>query len=161
MTNSKAVQSTICSEWGSNKKPCRIDCHAFDLLDRMLVLNPARRITAQQALDHEYFKAAPAPCAPSALPKIEVDTHEYQVMNRIRLEQTRLQAQKQAIVAPGPAADLKKAAAVPANGGSAQKRPLPEQVVVAGQAMEPPTHVKPQDHVKGGELDSKIHHNEH
>ena len=110
----------------------------------MLTLNPARRITAQQALDHEYFKSAPLPCPPSGLPKIEVDTHEYQVMNQLRFEQARFHAQK------GPAP--KKCVVPPAN-GPMQKRPLPEQ---PSEAMEPPTHAKPEG-LMGGE----ISHNEH
>ncbi len=43
---------------------------ARDLLSRMLVLCPARRITAAEALNHRYFtREAPAPTAPEKLPK--------------------------------------------------------------------------------------------
>ncbi len=34
----------------------------LDLLDKMLTLNPDSRITAEAALEHEYFKSDPLPC---------------------------------------------------------------------------------------------------
>jgi len=75
----------------------------------MLILNPAQRITAQQALEHEYFKVSPIACEPAKLPKIEIDTHEYQVANRIKIEQAKIAAQK---------------------GGFVQKKPVPAGNVV-------------------------------
>lgn len=33
----------------------------FDLLSRMLEYDPTKRITAAQALEHEYFRAEPVP----------------------------------------------------------------------------------------------------
>ncbi|CEM01665.1 unnamed protein product [Vitrella brassicaformis CCMP3155] len=38
------------------------------LLRQLLVLNPNQRISAKEALAHEYFKTPPYPCAPSQLP---------------------------------------------------------------------------------------------
>ena len=35
--------------------------HAYDLLSRMLEYDPRKRITAAQALEHEYFKMEPLP----------------------------------------------------------------------------------------------------
>ena len=52
---------------------------ALDLLEKLLSLNPAKRIPAKTALEHAYFKASPLPCPPEGLPKIEKDTHEYEV----------------------------------------------------------------------------------
>ena len=103
---------------------------AFDLLNRLLCLDPAKRITARQALDHEYFRAEPVECSPSKLPKIEIDTHEYQVMNRMRLEQIKLYSKKE-----GPKA-------VERNHVGAIKRPLPVQVVESNKMYEPPVHIK-------------------
>jgi serine/threonine protein kinase len=34
---------------------------AFDLLSRMLELNPEERITASEAVHHEFFKISPRP----------------------------------------------------------------------------------------------------
>lgn len=44
---------------------------ALDLLDRMLTFNPAKRISAKEALNHIYFKSAPHPTEPENLPKKE------------------------------------------------------------------------------------------
>lgn len=38
---------------------------AVDLLDRLLVLDPARRLAAFEALDHDYFYTEPLPIKPS------------------------------------------------------------------------------------------------
>jgi cyclin-dependent kinase 12/13 len=59
------------------------DSLALDLLNRMLTLNPTDRITAQDALNHQYFTSEPLPCTPSEMPKIEKDCHAY-VLNAER-----------------------------------------------------------------------------
>eukprot|EP01094_Clydonella_sp_ATCC50884_P017496 TRINITY_DN3061_c0_g1_i1.p1 TRINITY_DN3061_c0_g1~~TRINITY_DN3061_c0_g1_i1.p1 ORF type:complete len:210 (-),score=26.45 TRINITY_DN3061_c0_g1_i1:261-890(-) len=46
---------------------------AFDLLSRLLIYDPHRRITASEALDHQYFKDAPSP---SQNAFFEVDSHK-------------------------------------------------------------------------------------
>ena len=52
----------------------------FDLLKKMLVLDPKQRITVDQALEHEFFtKHLPMICKPEELPKIPYDTHEFQI----------------------------------------------------------------------------------
>ena len=55
-----------------------MDESAIDLLERFLILNPSKRITASDALNHPYFQTEPLSCRPEELPKID-DTHEYQV----------------------------------------------------------------------------------
>jgi serine/threonine protein kinase len=44
----------------------------------MLELDPSKRITAEEALRHPYFKEEPLKCDPKDLPKIEKDSHEFQ-----------------------------------------------------------------------------------
>jgi serine/threonine protein kinase len=62
--------------WFNNFKPARplkrrvreffrhFDRHALELLEKMLVLDPAQRISAKDALDAEYFWTDPLPCDP-------------------------------------------------------------------------------------------------
>lgn len=42
-----------------------MDEHGVDLVFQLLTLNPATRITAFDALDHDYFWTEPLPCDPS------------------------------------------------------------------------------------------------
>ncbi|KAJ7637060.1 kinase-like domain-containing protein [Roridomyces roridus] len=43
-----------------------------DLLDRLLTCNPRERITASQALDHDYFWTDPLPADPKSLPQVRL-----------------------------------------------------------------------------------------
>jgi cyclin-dependent kinase 12/13 len=55
------------------------DEQAIDLLDKLLQLNPANRLTASEALAHPYFHSDPLPCSPQELPKVEVEMHELEL----------------------------------------------------------------------------------
>ncbi|KAL8019377.1 putative protein kinase [Plasmopara halstedii] len=56
--------------------------HAIDLLEKLLHLDPAKRITAAEAMDHDYFWRVQT-CKPRDLPKFCVSsTHEYQSKKR-------------------------------------------------------------------------------
>lgn len=43
----------------------------------MLTLNPHTRITAQDALKHDFFRLDPPACKPNELPTLNEDYHEY------------------------------------------------------------------------------------
>ena len=58
-----------------------VDREATDLIDKMLVINPKKRITAIEALTHEYFKCDPLPCQPSEIGKFE-SSHVYTVQKQ-------------------------------------------------------------------------------
>lgn len=48
-----------------------VDCgrECADLIDKLLVLDPAKRMTAAEALEHEWFWTKPYPADPASLPK--------------------------------------------------------------------------------------------
>ncbi|RPD71751.1 Pkinase-domain-containing protein [Lentinus tigrinus ALCF2SS1-7] len=52
-----------------------------DLLDKLLVCNPRQRLTAAQALDHDYFWTDPLPADPKSLPSYEA-SHEFDKRGR-------------------------------------------------------------------------------
>lgn len=57
----------------------RADENAVDLIERMLLYDDKKRITAAEALEHPYFQVDPQPCLPSQLPRFQEDLHEYTV----------------------------------------------------------------------------------
>ena len=74
-----------------NKK---VDDITFDLLSKMLILDPSKRITVKEALEHNFFKNEPLMCQPEELPIIGEDSHEYQSrkdykQNKILMEANR------------------------------------------------------------------------
>ncbi|KAL5104889.1 Cyclin-dependent kinase 9 [Taenia crassiceps] len=60
---------------------------AIDLIDRLLVCNPSRRLTAEQALTHEFFQEDPPPGDLSCLSQNGVSFLEYITNNRTRQQQ--------------------------------------------------------------------------
>ena len=86
------LKFTVCANGEIHNITClrcsdtEYDQIAIDLIEKMLVMNPSNRISASQALNHEYFKCEPLPCEPSDLPKIEGNAHEFTVKEQRRLE---------------------------------------------------------------------------
>ena len=63
----------------------KVDDCCFDLLSKMLILDPNKRINVQDAMQHDFFlKNEPIMCKPEDLPKIPYDTHEYQMKKEIK-----------------------------------------------------------------------------
>ncbi|KIJ61419.1 hypothetical protein HYDPIDRAFT_159448 [Hydnomerulius pinastri MD-312] len=60
---------------------CSIGQETTDLLDKLLTCNPRERITAAQALDHDYFWTDPLPADPKTLPTYEA-SHEFDKRGR-------------------------------------------------------------------------------
>ncbi|OCH84236.1 Pkinase-domain-containing protein [Obba rivulosa] len=58
-----------------------IGVETCDLLDKLLVCNPRDRLTASQALDHDYFWTDPLPADPKTLPSYEA-SHEFDKRGR-------------------------------------------------------------------------------
>ena len=52
------------SNYSDSSLSCRIGPETVDLLDKLLVCNPRERLTASQALDHDYFWTDPLPADP-------------------------------------------------------------------------------------------------
>jgi serine/threonine protein kinase len=63
----------------------------------MLELNPNQRITAKEALEHPYFGDThyPQKCLPEELPKIELDSHEYQARQNKQKQQPQINKPQQ------------------------------------------------------------------
>ncbi|XP_021772253.1 cyclin-dependent kinase C-2-like isoform X2 [Chenopodium quinoa] len=91
--------------WYNNFKPNRplkrrlrdhfrlLDRHALELLEKMLILDPAQRISTRDALDAEYFWTDPLPCDPKSLPKYE-SSHEYQTKQKRQKQRQHEEAAK-------------------------------------------------------------------
>ncbi|CUM67711.1 uncharacterized protein PRCAT00005416001 [Priceomyces carsonii] len=67
---------------------------SFDLAEKLLQLNPAKRLTAEEALQHAYFTDQPAPEPLLFLKDIKGEWHEFETKKRRRKERKRLQEEK-------------------------------------------------------------------
>ena len=120
-----------------------MDSNAFDLLDRLLAMNPEHRITAKEALDHVYFKSPPFPCSPECLPKIGKDIHEYQVRKWAEYKQyenskKKKETSKKAMeLHPEMRNCCMQASYSPVVGEICNKRLIPQQAPASTSDMEP------------------------
>ena len=71
----------------------QLDPLAKDLLRKLLMMDPDKRITADDALDHEYFWSDPAPATPDQLPKYP-PSHEFTAKKRRQQSQAAQQQQQ-------------------------------------------------------------------
>lgn len=55
---------------------------AINLIKQLLRLDPDKRISAEDALNHPWFTDEPKPCKKDDLPKFEQSTHEFQAKRR-------------------------------------------------------------------------------
>lgn len=58
----------------------------LDLVDRLLALNPSRRLTAAQALEHPFFRETPVACEKWALPQLASNSHELAVKTKLKAD---------------------------------------------------------------------------
>ncbi|MCL7031539.1 hypothetical protein MKW94_007783 [Papaver nudicaule] len=91
--------------WYNNFKPAlpkkrrlrevfrHFDRHALELLGKMLTLDPSKRISAEDALKAEYFRADPLPCDPKSLPRF-VPSHEFQIKKKRQQQEEAVKRQK-------------------------------------------------------------------
>lgn len=67
----------------------------YNLAVSMLQLNPKKRITASEALKHEYFKEEPAICPLNFLRSVKGEWHEFEAKQKRKQKQKQLQLQQQ------------------------------------------------------------------
>lgn len=65
------------------KKNSRIDKASIDFALWMLTLNPEKRPSATEALNHPYFSSEPLPCTKEEMPRVEKECHELEIRKLI------------------------------------------------------------------------------
>ncbi|KAI8815654.1 kinase-like domain-containing protein [Fimicolochytrium jonesii] len=71
-------------------RPDRFDFHTINFLDALLKVNPAKRLTAKEALAHEYFQVEPLPAQPGTIDFPGwPESHEMAIQERLNGERER------------------------------------------------------------------------
>ncbi|KAI3623362.1 BUR1 [Malassezia furfur] len=117
-----------------------------DLIDRLLTLDPCKRITAAEALEHEWFWTKPYPADPASLPKYvpskEIDRakrdHQHKMAGRVHMANMPVPmgvAPPPPIVAPPMAIPPPQQPPAPGAGaGAGAYPPMPRLPLAAGLA---------------------------
>eukprot|EP00898_Chlorokybus_atmophyticus_P008723 jgi/Chlat1/8852/Chrsp91S08186 len=105
------------------------------LIDKLLCLNPDKRISALEALGADYFWHDPMPCDPHIVPQIEA-SHEFQTKKRRQqLKQAAEQAKRQKMQPPS--APLPVAVPPPQQGYPQRQGSAPPQAARQPQMPQP------------------------
>lgn len=105
-----------------------IEPHAIELLRKLLTMDPAKRVSAGDSLDHDWFWTDPMPCDPSKLPRYP-SSHEF--VTKKRRQDAKGAAQ------PDPKRHAPEQAGRPGGGSAGQSRPSSGG---AGHRPPPPNH---------------------
>lgn len=62
----------------------RYPASLIDLIDQLLILNPSKRMTVKQALNHPFFREAPAACDKRDIPIENNECHEFVVRKELK-----------------------------------------------------------------------------
>lgn len=69
------------------EKKKNLDPELMNLLEGIMVLNPKKRMTVQQCLDHPFFSSEPLPLEIQEMPKIKEECHEALLKNHKNRQQ--------------------------------------------------------------------------
>ncbi|GEM08090.1 P-TEFb-associated cyclin-dependent protein kinase Cdk9 [Rhodotorula toruloides] len=126
--NLPGVEGHETVTWTNNGRSVRADWAGKanddlfgDLMDRILVLDPKKRLTANEALDHDWFWTEPFPCDPSRMPTYEA-SHELDRRKRVQDQHTTFGQPVQQMQQP-----MHPRPVMPGYGNGPSQQPYPNQ----------------------------------